>query len=102
MSTVIPLVEAKARLSSMIQDVKGIGTEYVATVRGVPFAMVVPVPKPAPEHPRAKGVLAGRKPTGPRPSSGRAPPPPRSSFRSASSSYRAGSTASAGMRSPMR
>lgn len=76
MSTAIPLAEAKVRLSSVVQDVKGLGAEYVVTVRGVPSAMIAPVPKPAPEHPGAKGILAGRKPTGPRPSSGRAPPPP--------------------------
>lgn len=62
MSTTIPFTEAKAKLSSVIQDVKGLGVEYVVTVRGVPSAMIVPMPKPAPGKPKAKGMLAGKKP----------------------------------------
>ena len=62
MSATIPFTEAKAKLSSVIQDVKALGAEYVVTVRGVPSAMIVPIPKPAAEQPKAKGMLAGKRP----------------------------------------
>lgn len=62
MSTAIALADAKAGLSSVIRDVSEHGVEYVVTVRGVPSAMIVPVPKPAPRKLKAKGMLAGKRP----------------------------------------
>lgn len=62
MNATIPLAEAKAKLSSVIQDVKGLGVEYVVTVRGVPSAMIVPISKAPLGKPKGKGLLAGKRP----------------------------------------
>lgn len=62
MPTAIPLSDAKSGLSGLVKRVHETGAEYTVTVRGVPLAMIVPVPTPAPTKPKAKGILAGKKP----------------------------------------
>ncbi len=63
MSTIVPLSEAKAGLSSLVKNVHETGTEYTLTVRGVPLAMIVPIPTPVPTKPKAMGLLADKKST---------------------------------------
>ena len=62
MASMIALSEAKAGLSSVIKDVYKSGKEYIITVRDVPSAMIVPVPKPVPVKLKARGMLAGKRP----------------------------------------
>lgn len=62
MPSTIALGDAKAGLSSVIKHVSDTGAEYVVTVRGVPRAMIVPLPKLAPKKLKAMGMLAGKRP----------------------------------------
>lgn len=62
MVSTIALADAKAGLSSVVRDVSRGKAEYVITVRGVPQAMIVPVPKNAPKELKARGILAGKRP----------------------------------------
>ena len=62
MATTVALSEAKAGLSSLVKNVHETGAEYTVTVRGVPLAMIVPVPPAVPAKPKALGMLAGKKP----------------------------------------
>lgn len=62
MATVIALAQAKAGLSSVVRDVVDKRAEYVLTVRGVPSALIVPIPKEAPRSLKAAGMLAGGGP----------------------------------------
>lgn len=62
MVSTIALADAKAGLSSVVREVNSGRAEYVITVRGVPQAMIVPIPKEAPRKLKARGALAGKRP----------------------------------------
>ena len=62
MAATVALSEAKAGLSSLVKSVHETGVEYTVTVRGVPLAMIVPVPPATPTKPKALGMLAGKRP----------------------------------------
>lgn len=62
MAATIALAEAKAGLSSVVKRVSDTGCEYIVTVRGVPRAMIVPIPKTSAKACKAKGMLAGKHP----------------------------------------
>lgn len=54
--------DAKAGLSSIARNVHNGGGQYEITVRGVPSATTVPIPKSASAEPKATGMLAGKRP----------------------------------------
>lgn len=58
----MPLSEAKSRPSALVESVHETGAEHTMSVRGVPLAMIAPVPASAPTKARAMRILAGRKP----------------------------------------
>lgn len=62
MAQTIALSDAKAGLSSVINQVSKAGVEYIVTVRDKPAAMIVPIPKSAPKELKANGMLAGLRP----------------------------------------
>ncbi len=57
MSQSISLAAAKARLSAVVREVGSTDAEYVITVRGVPTARIVPMPKRAARDLRGFGAL---------------------------------------------
>lgn len=62
MTSTIALGDAKARLSAVVRQVKVADARFIITVRGIPSAMIVPIPKAAPTQPHSRGILANRKP----------------------------------------
>lgn len=61
MDNSISIADAKAKLSAVVRDVGDTGSEYVITVRGVPVARIIPVPK-QPRVLRGFGALTTNKP----------------------------------------
>ena len=57
-TSTVALSEAKAGLSSLVREASESGASYVITVRNVPLAMIVPMPKPRPKALKAFGVLS--------------------------------------------
>lgn len=62
MATAIALAEAKAGLSSIVRSVKEHESKYIVTVRGEPFAQIVPLEKQAPKECKGFGILKGMRP----------------------------------------
>lgn len=62
MTDTIAIADAKANLSSVVKTVQDKGTSYILTVRGVPSAMITPIPQQPPKRLKAKGLLAGLRP----------------------------------------
>ena len=62
MSDSISLATAKAHLSAVVKEVSSTESEYVITVRGVPMARIVPMPKRQPRELRGFGSLKTDKP----------------------------------------
>ena len=61
-TSTISHADAKATLSKVVSDTATKGRRYVITVRNVPKAMIVPIPKPMPQTASAFGMLAGLRP----------------------------------------
>lgn len=65
MDDVIPLTDAKARLSAIVKRVESTGVSYIVTVRDKPAVIISPARRDAPKTLHAKGILADRVvPTG--------------------------------------
>lgn len=62
MSQSISLSTAKARLSAVVREAGSTDAEYVITVRGVPTARIVPIPKRAARDLRGFGALKTDRP----------------------------------------
>ena len=62
MSGSISLANAKAHLSAVVKEVSSTESEYVITVRGVPMARIVPMPKRQARELRGFGSLKTDKP----------------------------------------
>lgn len=62
MTDTIAIADAKANLSAVVKTVQDKGATYILTVRGVPSAMITPIPQQPPKTLKAKGVLSGLRP----------------------------------------
>lgn len=62
MADTIALADAKTNLSAVVKTVQDTGATYILTVRGVPSAMITPIPQQPPKTLKAKGMLAGLHP----------------------------------------
>lgn len=62
-TTTIALSDAKAGLSALVQSVQDKGASYTITVRGMPAAVIAPLPPTSPKKLKAFGALAGKRPS---------------------------------------